>query len=61
MLFPDAMQREALHRRAGIVPISERGTIPGQQRITEEVLRCAREKPRSKSAGITAAVRRVPV
>ena len=36
-LFPDA-------QRSGIVPNAEPGTIPGLQRSTEEVLRCAREK-----------------
>jgi hypothetical protein len=72
VLFPDAVQRAghkgvyarlrglcgAVLRRAGIVPDSEFGTIPGQQRITKGVLRCAREKDeccsRSLRSGRTA-------
>jgi len=32
MLLPDAVQRVAVHRRAGIVPRAESGTVPGPQR-----------------------------
>jgi hypothetical protein len=44
-LFPDAVQREAVHRSSGIVPDSALATIPGLQRTTtlRFVLRCARE------------------
>jgi len=40
---PDAVQREAVHRRSGAVPNSASVTAPGLQRITG-VLRCARDK-----------------
>jgi hypothetical protein len=32
-LFPDAVQRETVHRRSGIVPYSEFAKIPVQRRI----------------------------
>jgi hypothetical protein len=43
--FPDAVQREAVHRRSGIALDSASVTIPGQQRTTalRSVLRYARE------------------
>jgi hypothetical protein len=46
-LFPDKVQHAVLRRRSGIVPNSAPGTVPGLQRTTEEVLRCARDKRRS--------------
>jgi len=44
-VFPDAVQRAAVHRRSGIVPDSALATIPGLQRTTalRAVLRRARE------------------
>jgi hypothetical protein len=42
MRFPDAVQRETLHRRSGIVPSSAFITVPVLQRVTF-VPRCARD------------------
>jgi nitrite reductase/ring-hydroxylating ferredoxin subunit len=39
--FPDAVRRETLHRRSGIVANAEPATIPGLQRITPLSLRVA--------------------
>jgi len=44
--FPDAVQRETLRRRAGIVPDSACATIPVLQRIT-----IAREDARERAGG----------
>ena len=49
--FPDQAQPPhsgGLRRRSGIVPNTAPGTVPGLQRITEEVLRCARDRCRHR-------------
>jgi hypothetical protein len=51
--FPDAVQREVLHRRSGIVRNSKPVTIPGLRRSTF-VLRRAREKYRDSLTPVVA-------
>src|SRR5258708_5248542 len=64
LLFPDAVQHEALKgvyarlrglcgavlRRAGIVPHSEPGTIPGQQRTTKKCCAAPGKRPQAETS-----------
>jgi len=52
--FPDAVQREAVHRRSGIVPGLAFVTVPVLQRTTplRSVLRRARETLHTSVAGL---------
>jgi hypothetical protein len=56
--LPDAVQRDAMRRRAGIILNAGGRNGPGQQRITEEVLRIARDKDGGSAITSSAAIRR---